>query len=100
LRIAAKGEKEDRSPRAVIRIPITPAAFDAIAATVPLGSVGFERDVGANGERQVWLATTIVNRLVTLREPGESYSDVILRLVELETGRRLSSSTRGQRDTR
>src|SRR5271166_596063 len=26
-----------------------------------------------------------------LREPGESYSDVILRLVELETGRRLGT---------
>ena len=71
----------------MIRISITSAAFEAIAATLLLGSVGFERDVGANGERQVWLATTVVNRLTTLLGPGESYSDAILRLVELEAKR-------------
>jgi hypothetical protein len=39
----------------MIRIWITSAAFDVIASTLPLGSVGFERDVGAKGERLVWL---------------------------------------------
>jgi hypothetical protein len=29
----------------VIRIAITAAAFDAITGTLPLGSVGFERDL-------------------------------------------------------
>jgi len=35
----------------MIRIAITPAAFDAIAATLPLGSVGYEpqRDRNARG---------------------------------------------------
>ena len=66
----------------MIRISITSAAFDAIAGTLPLGSVGFERDVGANGERMVWLDAAVVGRLTALRGPGESYSDVILRLAE------------------
>jgi hypothetical protein len=35
----------------MIRIAITPAAFDAIAATLPLGSVGYEAKVGSNGSR-------------------------------------------------
>jgi hypothetical protein len=30
--------------RLMIRIAITPAAFDAIADTLPRGSVGYERD--------------------------------------------------------
>jgi hypothetical protein len=72
----------------LIRISITSAAFEAIAATLPLGSVSFEREAGAKGERMVWLAAPVVDRLTALRGPGESYSDVILRLVELETEQR------------
>jgi hypothetical protein len=30
----------------MIRIAITPAAFDAIADTLPRGSVGYEREAG------------------------------------------------------
>jgi hypothetical protein len=56
------------------------AAFDAIAATLPVGSVAFERDTGDKGERHIWLAAEIVNKLRRLRGSGESYSDVILRL--------------------
>jgi hypothetical protein len=68
----------------MIRIAITPAAFEAIAATLPLGSVGYEPKVDAQGQRLVWLETAIVDRLGAMRGPGERYSDVILRLVELE----------------
>jgi hypothetical protein len=71
----------------MIRLSITPAAFDAISATLPLGSVGFEREAGEKGERLIWVETAVVERLRALRGPGESYSDVILRLVEIETGR-------------
>jgi hypothetical protein len=46
--------------------------------------VGFEREPDANGERLIWLEPHVLNRLRALRGPGESYSDVILRLVELE----------------
>jgi predicted CopG family antitoxin len=40
------------------------------------------------GERFVWLAPGVINRLKAMRGSGESFSDVILRLVELETERR------------
>jgi hypothetical protein len=33
-----------------------------------------------NGERLIWLAPNVLNRLRAMRGPGESYSDVILRL--------------------
>ena len=68
----------------MIRIAITSAAFEAITTTLPLGSVGFEPEVDAKGERLVWLETVVVDRLTAMRMPGESFSDVILRLVELE----------------
>ena len=64
----------------MICIAITSAAFEAIAATLPLGSVGYENEVNERGERTVRLAPTVVNRLRATRGPGESYSDVILRL--------------------
>jgi hypothetical protein len=63
----------------VIRIAISQAAFDAIASTLPLGSVGFEE--ATDGHRFVWLAPNVVNRLRFLRGPGESYSDVMARMV-------------------
>ena len=68
----------------MIRIAITPAAYDAIAATLPLGSVGYEPQLNAKGERLIWIEAIWHDRLAAMREPGESYSDVILRLVELE----------------
>jgi hypothetical protein len=63
----------------MIRISITVEAFEAIARTLPLGSVGYER-----GERTVWLEDAMADRLGAIRGPGESYSDAILRLVEIE----------------
>jgi hypothetical protein len=68
----------------MIRLTITPAAFEAIRETLPLGSVGYEAQTNANGERLIWVETRVADRLMALRGPGESYSDVILRLVELE----------------
>ena len=66
----------------MIRISITAAAFEAIAATLPFGSAGFEREPDAKGERQIWLEQRFVDRLCAMRGPGESYSDVILRLAK------------------
>jgi hypothetical protein len=68
----------------MIRIAISAAAFDAIAATLP-GSFGDEGELTADGERMIWLEPAVANRLRRVRGPRESYSDVILRL-----GRRLS----------
>jgi hypothetical protein len=64
----------------MIRIAITQAAFDAIARTMPFGSVNFEAGVDDTGERYIWLPRAVVDRLRSLRAPGESFSDVILRL--------------------
>ena len=64
----------------MIRIAISQTAFDAIAATLPLGSVSYENHVNERGERYVWLPPDVVNRLKAQRRPGESYSDVILRI--------------------
>jgi hypothetical protein len=69
--------KTRRRVRAVIRIAITPAAFETMAATLPLGSVGFEREADAKDERMVWLEAAVVDRLAALCGPGESCSDVI-----------------------
>ena len=56
----------------MVRIAITAAAFEAIAAMLPFGSVGVEADPDDKGERHIWLEPRV------LRGPGESYSDVIL----------------------
>jgi hypothetical protein len=71
----------------MIRITISDAAFDAIAATLPLSSVSYENEVNERGERYVWLAPNVVDRLTALRGPGESYSDVILRLAKAKETR-------------
>jgi hypothetical protein len=39
----------------MIRIAISQAAFEAIVKTMPLGSVGCEREADANGERLIWI---------------------------------------------
>jgi hypothetical protein len=55
--LADRGEgregRQQRRGHAVIRISITPAAFEAITSTLPLGSVGFEPAPDAKGERLV-----------------------------------------------
>jgi hypothetical protein len=63
----------------LIRIAITQAAFEAIAATLPLGSVSYDNAVNERGEHYVWLPPNVVERLRAQRRPGE-YSDVILRV--------------------
>ena len=67
----------------MVRIAITPAAFSALAATLPLGSVAYEPQLNAQGERLVWLEPPVIDRLTAMRQADESYSDVILRLIEL-----------------
>ena len=64
----------------MIRIAITQAAYDAICATLPFGSVGDENAANERGERHLWLDPTVLNRLRAMRGPGESFSDVILKL--------------------
>ena len=62
-------EIEKRCRRHMIRIAI---------------SVAYEGEANERGERLIWLEAATVDRLGTMRRPGESYSDAILRLVEME----------------
>jgi hypothetical protein len=56
----------------MIKIAITVEAFEAIASTLPLGSVGYENEVNERGECYVWLDPNAVNRLRAMAGPGES----------------------------
>ena len=47
----------------MVRIAITQAAFDAIAKTRPLGSVGYENKVNEKGERLNWLELLLARQL-------------------------------------
>jgi hypothetical protein len=55
----------------VIRIAITAEAFEAIAATMPLGSVGYENATNERGETLIWLDHSVVARLRSLRHRRE-----------------------------
>jgi hypothetical protein len=64
----------------MIRVAITAEAYEAIAATLPLGSVGYERQRTEKGEVLIWLERRALGKLDAVRGPGEIYSDVIMRL--------------------
>ena len=66
----------------MVRISISQAAFEAIARTLPLGSAAVEPEADAKGQRLIWLEPNVVDRLRAMRGPGESYTDVILRIAE------------------
>jgi hypothetical protein len=70
----------------MIRIAISQAAFEAIAATLPLGSVGYENKTDEHGHRLIWLDRAVVDRLRAMRGPGEDWSDVILRVAAAHAG--------------
>jgi hypothetical protein len=73
---------EEPARSGMIKIAISVEAFEAIARTLPLGSVGYENATNEKGERCVWLEPRVVDRLRALRDSGESYGDVILRLAK------------------
>jgi hypothetical protein len=47
----------------VIRIAISAEAFDALASTLPLGSVGYEKETNERGERLIWRDHAVLARL-------------------------------------
>jgi hypothetical protein len=61
---------------------------DLLAASEPAQSATRPESAGVDEMARerliIWLAPEVVKRLRALRGPGESYSNVILRLVELE----------------
>jgi hypothetical protein len=72
----------------MVRIAISVEAVEVIARTLPLGSVGYEAEPSERGERLIWLEDAMADRLLAMRGPSVSYSDVILRLVETGAARR------------
>jgi hypothetical protein len=64
----------------MIRIAISVEAFEAIARTLPLGSVAYEANADQRGEQLIWIDDRQADKLAAMRGPGESYSDVILRM--------------------
>jgi hypothetical protein len=68
----------------MVRIAISQAAFDAIASTMALGSLGYENQTNEKGEGLIWLDHATVAKLKAMCGPGESYSDVIIRVARGE----------------
>jgi hypothetical protein len=64
----------------MVRIAISAEAFEAIAWTLPLGSVAYESEADERGERLIWLEDAMADRLSAMRGPGESFSDAIIRI--------------------
>lgn len=63
----------------MIGITISGKAYSVIAAMLP-GSPTVEQDIAAHGECRLWVPRHLVERLMARREPGETFSQVILRL--------------------
>jgi hypothetical protein len=69
----------------MIRVALTDAAYDAIASTLPNGAAQWP----AQRDREqcfIQVEAAVVDRMRAIRRLGESYSQVILPLAELETG--------------
>jgi hypothetical protein len=68
----------------MIRVVLTDAAYDAIASTLPKGAARWpmQRD---RDQCFIQVEAAVVDRMRAIRRPGESYSEVMLRLVELKT---------------
>ena len=67
--------------------PITAAAYEAIATTLPFGSVGYEAKRGEDRQIFLWLERRALDRLDALRHPGEGHSEIILRMAQIEASR-------------
>ena len=66
----------------MIGITISGEAYAAVVSTLPRAGSVTETKVAPKGECRIWLPPDVVNRLRALREPGETFSGVILRLAE------------------
>jgi hypothetical protein len=60
----------------MIRISITAEAYEVIAAAMPFGSAGFEREPDDKGERQIWLEPRYVDRRLLLRRIDNPLGDL------------------------
>jgi hypothetical protein len=65
----------------MISIPITEESYQALKARIPRIDQA-PTSKGRNGQMRIWLDRQFLDRLLAYRCPGESYSDVILRLTK------------------
>jgi hypothetical protein len=70
--------------RPVVRITITPAAYAAIKASLAKRANEPPPQRDTAGRFVIYVEETYADQLKALRRPHENYSDVILRLAELE----------------
>jgi hypothetical protein len=63
----------------MVTISITAQAFEAIRATLPAISTADTRPDGMGGFH-ITLPRDVLDMLKLIREPGESYSDVLVRI--------------------
>ena len=65
----------------MIGITISAKAYAAVVATLPASSP-IERELAPKGEYRLWLPRSVVERLMARRNPGDTFSDVILPLMD------------------
>ena len=68
----------------MIRIAISVEAFEAIARTLPVGSVAVEPTINERGERLIWIDDRQADKLAAMRGPGELFCDAIIRIAGQE----------------
>jgi hypothetical protein len=68
----------------MVGITITAEAYAAIKATLPADTQTWPTSPGDQGDVIIWLEQATVDRLGALRGPGESYSEVIIRVARAE----------------
>jgi hypothetical protein len=71
----------------MIRIALMQEAFDAIAATLPLGSVGLRGRDQRQGRAADLAGARLGRQLGGMRGPGEDVNDTIIRLFATTEGR-------------
>jgi hypothetical protein len=67
----------------MIAVTITPVAYEALKAMLPMTDGAAKP--GPDGLIRIWLGRAIFDQLGRLSDPGEGYSDVILRLAKEES---------------
>jgi hypothetical protein len=80
----------------MVKLTITPEAFAALAATLPLGSVAVEPERAPAMRGGIWLDNATVAKLKAMRGPGDNYSEVIVALAATAAVEDRSTSNREQ----
>jgi predicted CopG family antitoxin len=70
------------NPADMIAISITLEAYEAVSATMPEDADAFPPQLDERGGVRFVVDRKTLDRLTALRGPGESYSDVILRMAK------------------